>query len=66
MYYNFMRIHKMLRVTAAMAAGVTDKLCEIADIVALIEPKQAEKPMVRGPYKRRLPKRLSGLVFADY
>jgi hypothetical protein len=26
MYYNFVRIHKTLRVTPAMAAGVTDKL----------------------------------------
>jgi IS1 family transposase len=53
MYYNFVRIHKTLRVTPAMAAGVTDKLWEIADIVALIEAKEAEKPMVRGPYKKR-------------
>jgi hypothetical protein len=33
-----------------MAAGVTAKLWEIADIVALIEAKQAKKPMARGPY----------------
>ena len=26
MYYNFVRIHKTLRVTPAMAAGVTDRL----------------------------------------
>ena len=48
------RIHKTLRVTPAMAAGVTDKPWEIADIAALIEAKEAEKPVVRGPYKRRL------------
>lgn len=53
MYYNFVRIHKTLRVTPAMAAGVVDKLWEIADIVALIEAKEAERPMVRGPYKKR-------------
>ena len=53
MYYNFVRIHKTLRVTPAMAAGMTYKLSEIADIVALIEAKEAEKPMVRGPYKKR-------------
>ena len=34
-YYNFCRIH--LRVTPAMAAGVTGKLCEIEDIVGLID-----------------------------
>ncbi|PBB35417.1 helix-turn-helix domain-containing protein [Mesorhizobium sp. WSM3868] len=55
MYYNFVRIHKTLRVTPAMATGVTDRLWEIADIVALIEAKKAEKPMVRGPYKKRTP-----------
>jgi IS1 family transposase len=53
MYYNFVRIHSTLRVTPAMAAGVTGKLWEIGDIVALIEAKEAEKPMVRGPYRKR-------------
>ncbi len=37
-----------------MAAGVIDKLWEIADIVALIEAKQAENSAVRGPYKKRV------------
>jgi hypothetical protein len=37
MYYNFVRIHQTLRVTPAMAAGVTDKLWEVADIVAVLE-----------------------------
>jgi IS1 family transposase len=41
MYYNFVRIHKTLRVSPAMAAGVTSKLWEVKDIVALIE--QAER-----------------------
>ena len=42
MYYNFVRIHKTLRCTPAMAAGVTDRLWEIADIVALLnQPKAA-------------------------
>jgi len=40
--------------TPAMAAGVTGKLWEISDIVALIEAKEAEKPVVRGPYKERV------------
>lgn len=53
-YYNFCRIHKTLRVTPAMAAGVTDRLWEVRDIVALIEAKEAaEAPKVRGPYKKR-------------
>jgi hypothetical protein len=37
MNYNFCRIHKTLRVTPAMAAGVTDRLWEVADIVKILE-----------------------------
>lgn len=37
MHYNFVRIHKSLRVTPAMAAGVTDHLWEIKDIIDLID-----------------------------
>jgi len=37
MYYNFVRIHKSLRCTPAMAAGVTEHLWEIRDIVALLD-----------------------------
>lgn len=40
MHYNFCRIHQTLRVTPAMAAGVTDHVLEIADIVALLNPEQ--------------------------
>ena len=53
MYCNFVCINKRLRVTPAMAAGVTDKRWEIVDIVALIVAKEAENPTVRGPYKKR-------------
>ncbi len=37
MNYNFCRIHQSLRITPAMAAGVTDRLWDIEDIVALIQ-----------------------------
>jgi IS1 family transposase len=37
MFYNFCRIHKTLRVTPAMAAGVTTRLWEIMDIVSVLE-----------------------------
>jgi IS1 family transposase len=53
MYYNFVRIHKSLRVTPAMAAGVSDRLWEIGDIVALIEKAETRIPTKRGPYKKR-------------
>lgn len=36
MHYNFVRIHQTLRMTPAMKAGVTDRLWEIEDIVALL------------------------------
>ena len=37
MYYNFVRIHKTLRTTPAMAAKVTERLWEIGDIVEVLE-----------------------------
>jgi IS1 family transposase len=37
MYYNFVRIHKTLKVSPAMAAGVTTRLWEMADIVEMLE-----------------------------
>lgn len=37
MYYNFVRIHKSLRVTPAMAAGITKKLWDIEDLAGLLE-----------------------------
>ena len=51
MFYNFARIHKTLRVTPAMAAGITDKLWTMEDIVALIDAA-APAPGPRGPYRR--------------
>jgi len=41
MYYNFIRIHQTLRVTPAMAAGVTDRLWEMSDVVKLLDEKLA-------------------------
>jgi len=49
-FYNFCRIHRTLRVTPCMAAGVTSTVWEIADLIALL-PK--EEPKKRGPYKAR-------------
>ncbi len=37
MHYNFVRIHQTLRVTPAMAAGVSQKLWSMEDVVAMIE-----------------------------
>jgi hypothetical protein len=52
-WYNFVRIHKTLRVAPAMAAGLSDRLWSIDDIVALIDAR-AEPPKRRDPYRRRL------------
>lgn len=54
MYYNFVRIHKTLRVTPAMAAGLSDKLWEIGDIVTLIEKAESRIPRARGSYKKQV------------
>ncbi len=51
-FYNFCRIHKTLRVTPAMAAGITDRLWSLDDIVAKID-EMAPAPKPRGPYKKR-------------
>jgi hypothetical protein len=37
MHYNFARIHKTLRNSPAMAAGITDKLWAVADIAARVD-----------------------------
>ena len=43
MYYNFCRIHKTLRCTPAMEAGVSKTLWSIEDIVALLDnPQRAD------------------------
>ncbi len=52
MHYNFCRIHKTLRVTPAMAAGVVDRLWSVEDLAALVEAAE-EKPGKRGPYRKR-------------
>ena len=43
MHYNFVRIHQTLRVTPAMAAGVTARLWSVADIVAMTEAASARR-----------------------
>jgi hypothetical protein len=35
--YNFIKVHGILRCTPAMAAGVTDRLWDVVDLVALWE-----------------------------
>jgi IS1 family transposase len=42
MYYNFVRIHQTLKMSPAMAAGVTEKLWEVSDIVQVLEDFEAQ------------------------
>jgi IS1 family transposase len=51
-HYNFCRIHKTLKVTPAMEAGLSDTAYNMEWIVGLIDAMDAE-PKKRGPYKKR-------------
>ncbi|MCA3508291.1 MAG: IS1 family transposase [Rhodobacter sp.] len=51
-HYNFVRMHKNLRMTPAMAAGVSDKLHDMAWLVEVIDAA-APAPKPRGPYKKK-------------
>jgi hypothetical protein len=42
MHYNFCRIHKSLRVTPAMEAGVTNHVWEIEEIIDLMDASQKQ------------------------
>ncbi len=53
MYYNFCRIHQILKITPAMAAGVTDRPWEPWDVVKLVNDAKLERKP-RDPYKPRL------------
>jgi IS1 family transposase len=50
LYYNFCRIHRTLRVTPAMEAGVSNHVWSIEEIAALL-PEPIFGP--RGPYKKK-------------
>lgn len=50
-WYNFYRIHKSLKVTPAMQAGLTDRVWNMEEIVALIDAA-APKPGRPATYKK--------------
>ncbi len=41
-HYNFCRVHQTLRITPAMAAGLTDRVWEISDLVNLLKDQEVE------------------------
>jgi len=54
MHYNFCRIHKTLRVTPAMEAGLTDHVWTLEEVAMLLEARNMEaKHTKRGPYKKK-------------
>ncbi len=52
-WYNFVKMHKAVRMTPAMAAGVSDKLWSMVDVAEMVE-LTLPKPGKRGPYKIQL------------
>ena len=54
-WYNFIRIHKTLRVTPAMEAGLSDSVWDMDDLVAIMED-HAPKPGRPKTYKKRISK----------
>lgn len=51
-FYNFTRIHSTVRMSPAMAAGISDRLWEMSDIVALIDARE-EAPKRPATYQKR-------------
>ncbi|MGV8838803.1 MAG: IS1 family transposase [Bauldia sp.] len=51
-WYNFVKMHKALKMTPALAAGVTDRLWSMDDIAALVEAADA-KPVRPVTYRKR-------------
>ena len=41
--YNFVRIHRTLRTSPGMAVGITTKLWDVSDIVALLEAREVQQ-----------------------
>jgi hypothetical protein len=50
MHYNFCRVHKTLRVTPAMEAGLSGHVWTVEELVAIMPEPIAKK---RGPYKKK-------------
>ena len=50
-YYNFCRVHKTLGTTPAVAAGVTDHVWKLDEMIGLLEQAEAT-PVKRGSYAK--------------
>jgi hypothetical protein len=52
-YYNFARIHKTLRITPSIAAGLSDHVWSLEEMVQMAD-NYMPKPSKRGLYKQRI------------
>ncbi len=52
-WYNLCRIHKTLRVSSAMAAGVANRMWSVEDVAEMVEAG-LPKPGKRGVYRKRV------------
>ncbi|MCO5080705.1 MAG: IS1 family transposase [Rhizobiaceae bacterium] len=52
-WYNFIRVHKTLKMSPAMAAGVSKTLWSMDDLCGMMDAV-SPKPGPRGPYKKRI------------
>ena len=53
-HYNFCRAHQTLKTTPAVAAGVTDHVWKLPELIGLLEDAE-NVPTKRGSYKKRAP-----------
>jgi hypothetical protein len=53
MHYNFCRVHKTLGTTPAVAAGITDHVWKLPEMIALLDEAEKVPTRKRGPYKKR-------------
>lgn len=51
-YYNFARIHKTLRITPAMACGLSDQVWSLEEIIQIAN-NYLPQPAKRGPYRKK-------------
>ncbi len=51
-FYNFLKVHKSLRVTPAMQVGLTERVWTFEELAGIIDDAAPEKKS-RGPYKKR-------------
>jgi hypothetical protein len=55
LYYNFVRVHQTLKMSPAMAAGVTKRLWEMSDVVTMLEAWEAYQSQIARRQQLKLP-----------